>query len=370
MAVSERQIVISGTEKYVPLTIRERESYLLEFWMTSLQGQEHPYVNYEWSPDRKFFGRFAFCSELYVVEEKLAHFSNELLAAFRADAVKLNENAQCAYIDMQRTALDAVAAQPGSAIAGIAIEKTPTAAAIAGLITLLMQTLVNLSGDPTGRLALINLLRGEADLPKSSLSPNPYRAITPRSAVGHPITGFFYSMSDSASAALTIRSYYNGDACFLPGTEKRGATDERQLPPATASGGELPGSPSGNPPSTGDGTPPAEGVPSPATPILPNPLPSPDRPGQSPDQTLPGVGYEIEYGYTLGAPVVVRATVLGKISGWQKVSAEGGQEDWFVQAGIGSAGGATRIVTVRSAPLSPFPNQRISGQFIRVIRRV
>lgn len=370
MAVSERQITISGTEKYVPLTARERECYLLEFWMTSLQGQEHPYVNYEWSPDRKFFGRFAFCSELYVVEEKLAHFSNELLAAFRVDAVRLNENAQCAYIDIQRTALDAVATQPASAVAAVALEKNPVVSVVSLVIPVLLQALSALTGDPTGRVALINLLRGEADSPRSSLNPDPYRAISPRTAVGHPITGFFYSMSDSASAALTIRSYYNGDACFIPGTNKRAATDERQLPPATASGGETPGSPSSNPPSTGDGTPPAEGVPSPATPILPNPLPSPDRPGPSPDQTLPGVGYEIEYGYTLGAPAVVRSTVLGRISGWQKVPAEGGQEDWFILAGIGSAGGSTRIVTVRSAPLSPFPNQRISGQFVRVIRRV
>lgn len=370
MAVAERQITVSGANQYVPLTRQERESYLLEFWFTSLQGQKAPYTNFEWYPLKKFYGRFAFASGLYVVEEKLCHFSNELLAAFRADALNLNENLQCAYVDIQALSVEAVAAQPASSITALAIEKSGGITAIASLVTALFSTLTNLDGGVSGRLALVDIITGMPGKVKGGVLDPPRKFIQPRAAVGHPIDGLFYSMSDFASGAVTIRSYYNAVACFIPGTDQRAATDERQPPPATAAGGESAGGPGSSPPATGTGSPPEQGAPAPGTPLLPSPLPPVDRPGEQPPGQTPGVQYIYEYGYTIGGrQQVTRSTAPGVISGWKTVNvgSVGGRRASFTYGG-GSPGGPFPGVSV-DWNVNGFPNQIPSGFFVRIIGR-
>jgi hypothetical protein len=363
MAVSERKIIVSGQSKYVPLTEQEKGSYLLRFYFTDLTTPASQSVNFEWEPDRKFFGRFTFCHGVYVAHEKLVHFNNELIHEERADALLLNHNAQCAYVDVQHVNIEAIAAQPASAITAIAIEKNPVVSVIGALITGLIGTLTNLDGGVSKRINLIALLTGQASNTPGSLEATDWTAITPRNAPGHPLDGFYYSMEGLSSGELTIRSFFIDDRCFIPTTSIPSSRNEGAPPPSSAGGVDVPGQPGGVPPSTGDGPPPVPGLPAPPSLDIPNPGGPPTKPAPPPPVQVPGRVYLVtvtffQQGATRRPPPALK---IAPISGVKSRVDAGGFRLWFYTDTPVPGGPTRENIIANDFVNDPFPERNATA---------
>jgi len=363
MAVIERKITVSGQSKYVALNEVEKGAYLLRFYFTDLTTPVSQYVNFEWEPDRKFFGRFTFAQGVYVVHERLLHFNNQLVLEERADSLLLNHNAQCSYVDIQHLGIEAVAAQPASAITAIAIEKNPVVSVLGNLIAGLLGTLTNLDGPVTKRINLISLLKGQASNTPGSLEATDWTAIKPRNAAGHALDGFYYSMEGLSSGEMTIRAFYLDDDCVIPTTTTPSSRNETPPPPASAGGADVPGQSGGVPASTGDGPPPVPGLPAPPSQDIPTPGLPPTKPAPPPPQQVPGRTYLVtvtfvQQGATRRPPPALR---VAPISGVQSRIDPGGFRFWFY-TDTPTPGGPVRENNIASDFVNdPFPERNATN---------
>jgi len=304
MAIQSRQVIMSGQNKYVPLNEFEKGSYLLEFFWTDLTTQFSQSVNLDWTPPRKFFGRVCFQAREYVVYEKLINFNNELLHSETNVARYLQHHASCMQIENNWLLLDALVSTRFITDTVLPTASPTEAIAAAAYLAL--------------RQNAQNFLNAQESSFTQQILQQQHKAYSQRPTPRQVLDGFSYSMENFASGQLTIRGYNFDEACAFPNTAIDSNPDNRASPPASAGGDDVAGGPGGTPPATGTGDPPPPGAPAAPSQEEPLPAPPPKKPGPTPDGTLPGVGYIVEYGWTeRGREQRIRSTVLGSVSAWK-----------------------------------------------------
>lgn len=352
-----RQIIMSGTRKYVPLLPEEKAGYEVALYLTNLTVAPSFYQNAEWYPERRFFGRVVLQEVEYAIGTHLIQFNNELIYNEKATELFELHNAQCTHIESQYLMLELFKKTVGyfQQIAADLPISLPLVAA-SSLISLADANTLQAGGE---------VIRGTPGVDGAS-----YRAYRPRKANGLKLDGISYSMPEGVSGQLSICSWRFDDDCKIPGTTVSATQDGRGLPPATAGGPDAVGGGGNVPPATGTGEPPPPGGARSPTDSDPSPPGPPDRPGIPPAQTLPGVGYIVKYGYSTdaGAKNNFQSELLGPISGWETTTQGFNTVRTLYQ---GSPGGGPRRQVQRVAwyAESDFPNQRYSGFYVTIVRR-
>jgi hypothetical protein len=356
VSIITRDVVMSGQDKYVPLTDAEKKGYLLEFWFTDLTTQTFQYENSKWFPARKQFGRFILAAEDYVMSEHEIKYTNQLIVTEQATLRYLQHHASCVEIASQNLAIDA-AVSNYFVQSSLQFTPPPLDIAIAAAYLVFRQN---------GQ----NFLDRKLSSFTSQLQQQQYLAYEPRPAPGLTATGVYYSMDNFATGKLSIRSYLFDSACTFPNSDVDSSPNNRASPPATAGGAPVPGSPSNAPPATGTAPPPESGRPPVPTAEDPNPGGPPSKPGQDgpPDQ-VPGRAYRVKVSFSqAGQARTVFFDAIAPISGI-KTLVDGNQFRIWYFTSADAPGPYPSVKTFANDFVNdPFPERQVKGASISLVR--